>query len=117
MYRVDAYQCQTLPVEAEGAVGVRIQWLLDEEHGAPNFAMRRFVIEPGGNTPSHCHDWEHEVYVLRGRGLLVTDEGEREIGPDMAILIEAGERHQFCALPEGSLDFLCLVPKGSATAR
>ena len=115
MYRVDAYQLESTKVEIEGAVGVRIQWLIDESRGAPNFAMRRFIIEPGGQTPFHTHDWEHEVWVLRGRGLLVTDEGEREIGPDVAIFIEAGERHQFCALPEGSLDFLCLVPNGPAT--
>lgn len=117
MYRVDAYQCEMLPVEAEGAAGVRIQWLLDEGRGTPTFTMRRFVIEPGGNTPYHSHDWEHEVYVLRGRGLLVTDEGEREIGPDIAIFVAPGEYHQFCALPEGSVDFLCLVPNGPATAR
>ena len=115
MYRVDAYQREMSKVEAEGAAGVRIQWLLDEAVGAGKFAMRRFIIEPGGNTPFHAHDWEHEVYILRGRGLLVTDEGEREIGPDMAILVEPNERHQFCALPEGSLEFLCLVPHGPAT--
>jgi len=115
MYRVDAYQHAMDRVEADGAIGVSIQWLIDERAGAPNFAMRRFVIEPGGNTPFHQHDWEHEVYVLRGRGLLVTDEGEREIGPDIALLIGANERHQLCALPEGSLDFLCMVPNGPAT--
>jgi quercetin dioxygenase-like cupin family protein len=117
MYRVDAYQFESSEVTSPGAVGVRIQWLIDESRGAPNFALRRFVIEPGGSTPHHTHNWEHEVYVLRGRGLLVTDGQQREIGPDMAILIEANEPHQFCALPEGSLEFLCMVPNGPATAK
>lgn len=118
MYRVDAFQQPAVKVEIEGAAGVRMQWLVDKAKAeAPNFAMRRFVIDPGGNTPFHTHDWEHEVYVLRGRGLVVTDEGEFEIGPDIALLIPGGERHQFCALPEGSLEFLCLVPNGPATER
>jgi quercetin dioxygenase-like cupin family protein len=117
MFRVDACQHEATSVEGPGAVGVRIQWLIDETREAPNFAMRRFVIEPGGHTPFHQHNWEHEVYVLKGRGLLVTDEGEREIGPDVAILVAPNERHQFCALPEGSLTFLCLVPNGPATDR
>ena len=116
MYLIDAYQQESAESTAPGAVGVRIQWLIDESRGAPNFALRRFVIEPGGNTPFHAHDWEHEVYVLRGRGLVVTDEGERDITPDMAILIPAGDRHQFCALPEGSLEMLCVVPNGPGTA-
>ena len=115
MYTVDAYQQESTLVATEGCAGVRIQWLIDESRNAPNFALRRFVIEPGGNTPFHAHVWEHVVYVLRGRGLVVTDEGERDIGPDMAILIEPKERHQFCALPEGSLEFLCVVPNGPAT--
>ena len=115
MYHVDANQAQMAPVNAAGAVGVRIQWLVDDSRGAPCFAMRRFIIEPGGHTPRHQHDWEHEVYVLRGRGLLVTDEGEREIGPDMALLVEPNEVHQFLALPESSLEFLCMVPNGPAT--
>ena len=117
MFLVDAFQLEAAPAGTPGAVGVRIQWLIDEARGAPSFAMRRFVIEPGGHTPVHAHDWEHEAYVLRGRGLVVTDEGEREIGPDMAILTAPGERHQFCALPEGSLEFLCLVPNGPATMK
>jgi len=117
MYRVDAYQFESSEVGAPGAVGVRIQWLIDESRGAPNFALRRFVIEPGGCTPHHTHDWEHEVYILRGRGMLVTDGDEREIGPDVAILVAPGEPHQFRALPEGSLEFLCMVPNGPATVR
>jgi quercetin dioxygenase-like cupin family protein len=117
MYRVDACQAEASPVGSPGAVGATIQWLIDETRGAPNFSMRRFVIEPGGRTPFHGHAWEHEVFVLKGRGLLVTDAGEREIGPHEAILIEPNERHQFCALPDGTLEFLCMVPNGPATAR
>jgi quercetin dioxygenase-like cupin family protein len=115
MYRVDAYQMESAKVVTPEAAGVSIQWLIDESHGAPSFAMRRFVIEPGGQTPFHRHPWEHEVYVLGGNGLLVTDEGEREIEQNIAILIGPNENHQFCALPEGPLEFLCLVPNGPAT--
>jgi quercetin dioxygenase-like cupin family protein len=115
MYRVDAHQMESARIVIPEAVGVSIQWLLDETRGAPSFAMRRFVIDPGGQTPFHRHPWEHEVYVLRGHGLLVTDEGEREIEPNIAILIAPDENHQFCALPDGSLEFLCLVPNGPAT--
>jgi quercetin dioxygenase-like cupin family protein len=115
MYRIDARQMKSQKITQEGTVGVSMQWLIDESHGGANFAMRRFVLEPGGNTPFHRHPWEHEVYVLKGRGLVVTDEGEREVGPDEAILIAPDENHQFCALPDGTLEFICMVPAGQAT--
>jgi len=86
MYKVDAQQAHADSVTTEGAANVQIQWLIDESRGAPNFALRRFIVQPGGHTPRHQHPWEHEVYVLRGRGLVVTDEGEVEIGPDQAML-------------------------------
>ncbi len=115
MHKVDAMKFGMDPVGAEGAEGVRIQWLVDESHCAPNFAMRRFIVEPGGCTPSHSHDWEHEVYILRGRGVLVTAEGDVEVGPNMALFLAPNEVHQFRAMPDGSLEFLCIVPNGPAT--
>ena len=59
MHLVDALQADTSKVQAAGAVGVEIQWLLDDKVGTPNFAMRRFLVEPEGQTPYHTHDWEH----------------------------------------------------------
>ena len=112
MYRVDAYQCEMLPVQAEGAAGVRIQWLLDEMHGAPSFAMRRFVIEPGGNTPYHAHDWEHEIYVLAGRARAFTPETSVEVGPGDVLLIPPDEPHGYECTGDESFVFLCIVPNG-----
>ena len=117
MHIVDALQAGMTPVEAPEAAGVEIQWLLDEQAGAPHFAMRRFVIAPGGHTPFHVHDWEHEVYILDGAGLLVTEEKEHPLQADLAVLVPAGEKHQFRAAPGEELEFLCLVPNGPATER
>lgn len=36
--------------------------------GAENFAMRLFEIQPRGYSPLHQHDWEHEVFILEGKG-------------------------------------------------
>ena len=51
----------------EGAAGCRVRWLIGEGDNAPNFAMRKFEVAPGGHTPRHFHDYEHEVYVLAGK--------------------------------------------------
>jgi len=55
-------------VKEDDASGVKIRWLISRRDGAENFAMRCFEIEPGGHTPRHSHDWEHEVFILKGGG-------------------------------------------------
>jgi quercetin dioxygenase-like cupin family protein len=50
----------------KGIKGLTIKWLITDKDGAKNFAMRLFEVEPGGNTPWHQHDWEHEIIVLEG---------------------------------------------------
>lgn len=97
-----------------GAQGVQVQWLLAAPEGAPTFALRRFTLEPNGQTPLHSHPWEHEVYVLQGGGAVVTEEGETPLHPECAVLVLPDEVHCFKSGAEG-LQFLCLVPLGEAT--
>ena len=59
-----------------GAQGCSIRWLVGEAEGAPNFAMRQFEVAVGGHTPKHSHPYEHEVFVLEGRGVVL--EGDIE---------------------------------------
>ena len=98
-------------VDMEGAEGVEIRLLIHEVDGAPNFYMRQFTVAPGGHTPRHEHDWEHEVYVLGGSASVVSADGERSAGAGDCIFVPPGQVHQFKNAGEGELKFLCLVPK------
>jgi quercetin dioxygenase-like cupin family protein len=40
-----------------------IQVLISSDEG-PNFALRRFVMEPSGGMPNHTNTVEHEQYIL-----------------------------------------------------
>ena len=72
--------------------------------------MRHFSVEPGGHTPRHHHDYEHQVVVLKGRGEAF-DQGEtREISEGDVIFVGADDEHQFLNTGETPLEFLCLVP-------
>jgi len=102
-------------VEAEevgepGAKGVVVRWLISESDGAPNFAMRLFEIEPKGNTPFHKHQWEHEVFILKGEGSLVTENKTSPLKQGDAVFVPGEENHQFKNTSRTNLVFLCLVP-------
>ncbi|KPJ61333.1 MAG: hypothetical protein AMS15_06020 [Planctomycetes bacterium DG_23] len=101
----------------EGAKGVLIRWLIRDADGAENFFMRHFEIAPGGHTPRHSHPWEHEVFILEGKGIVLGAEGEKEFSPGDVIFVPAGEEHQFRnpslvagTAREKSVAFLCLIP-------
>ena len=98
------------PVTSEGAEGVTIQWLINRSDGAPNFAMRRFEIAPGGHTPLHSHAWEHEVFILSGEGVVVGAAGEQRFAAGDVIFMPPEERHTFRNDGVKTVCLLCLVP-------
>lgn len=98
------------PVVVEGAQGAHIRWLISEADDAPNFAMRRFRIEKGGYTPHHTHNYEHEVYVVSGEGVAVTEAGEVPVNEGSFIYVGPNELHQFKNTENGDFVFLCMIP-------
>ena len=90
--------------------GVTVRWLISQKDGAPNFAMRIFEVEPGGFTPYHKHFWEHEVFILEGRAVLVTEEKNHPLKKGDAVFVPSDENHQFKNDSDGKLTFICLVP-------
>jgi quercetin dioxygenase-like cupin family protein len=99
-------------VPDEGARGVELRKAIGEAEGAENFIMRVFRVAAGGHTPYHSHDFEHEVYVLRGAGLLNLAGGRKEgFRAGDAIYVEPGEEHQFENAGDGPLEFICVVPR------
>jgi quercetin dioxygenase-like cupin family protein len=99
------------PVEMEGASGATIRWLISESEGAPNFYMRLFELVPGGHSPRHRHDYEHEIFVLEGEGTAFYEGEEHEIGPGYFLFIPPNAEHQLRNTGSGILKFLCLIPK------
>lgn len=97
-------------VNTENAEGVNIRWLISEEDGAKNFAMRFFEVEAGGKTPLHTHDWEHEVFVISGEGYVWDHGDEVKIKSGVSIFIPSEEKHCFVNTGKEILKFICLIP-------
>jgi len=94
--------------------GVSIQVLLSSEE-APNFAMRRFAIAPGGHMPFHTNTVEHEQFVLQGRAQVKIGEEEFEAKAGDILLIPAGVPHSYATVGDEPYAFLCLIPNGEDT--
>ena len=99
-------------VEVVGAgKGTTRQVLIGSDEG-PNFALRRFIMDPGGSMPPHTNTVEHEQYVLRGRARIGVGGHVAEVSADDVIFIPAGTPHWYEALGDEAFEFLCVVPNG-----
>lgn len=79
---------------------------------AENFCMRVFTITPGGFTPCHSHDWEHEIFVHSGTGKVYQNGDWQEIAGGSVIFIPGGEKHQLKNGGNENFVFVCLIPSG-----
>ena len=80
--------------------------VITDRDGAPNFAMRVIEVPVGASSPSHSHDWEHEVLILSGRARVKGEEGESEIDKDSVIYIPPNEHHCFENVGDEPLRFV-----------
>jgi quercetin dioxygenase-like cupin family protein len=97
--------------DAEGGSSkLKVRWLITKEMGAENFAMRLFEMEAGGHSPLHSHNWEHEVFILEGEGLVVGGKEERKFKAGDAIFIPSNEKHQLKNNSKNACKLLCLIP-------
>ena len=95
-----------------GVKGATMAIMVGRGDKAPNFSLRSIEVTPGGNTPKHSHDYEHEVYVVSGTGEVLLDGKLNEIKAGDVIYVPANEEHQFTVGDDSgeSLRFLCVVP-------
>jgi len=110
MIRKNFSTVETQTVTMPGAENVKMQLLFGPNDGCPNFAMRKFIVAPGGCTPKHKHDYEHEVLVLSGEGRVYGNGREEELRAGDAFFVPANELHQFRNTGTAVLEFICMVP-------
>ena len=95
--------------EVEGSYKLKLRWLNTD--GSRNFAVRHCEVESGGYSPFHSHPWEHEMFVLEGKGIVVGDKEAKPISVGDSISIPANETHQIKNSGEKILKILCMIPK------
>ena len=96
----------------DAADGLEKGVLVDERHGAPNLAIRRFVLEPGAEVPEHTNAVEHEQYVLEGAYTVGIGDDTYEVEAGDSLLIPAGTVHWYRNEGDDPGAFICAVPTG-----
>lgn len=94
------------------AKGVTARVLIGKADGAPNFCMRLFELAPGGHTPCHSHEWEHEIFIHSGEGMILRKGEWVSVGTGKVVFIPGNEEHQIKNTSSEALTFVCLIPSG-----
>ena len=106
-------QADTKTFDTHPAKGVTGRVVIGKADGASNFCMRVFELTPGGHTPLHTHDWEHEIFFHSGNGGVFQEGKWVGIGSGSVVLIPSNEQHQIKNTGADPLIFVCLIPSGA----
>jgi quercetin dioxygenase-like cupin family protein len=95
--------------DVKGGTATVRQVLIGPDQG-PNFALRRFIMQPGGGMPRHTNTVEHEQYVLRGAATVTLGAETHRVKAGDVVYIPAGQPHSYRAEGDEPFEFLCVVP-------
>ncbi len=95
------------PVQAGSGTSMQV---LIGPRDAPNFAMRRFIMKPGGGMPNHINSVEHEQYILRGKAKVGIGDTVHVVKKGDVVFIPKGMPHWYKAEGDEPFEFICIVP-------
>jgi quercetin dioxygenase-like cupin family protein len=85
---------------------------LTKEIGAENFEMRYMEIPVNGRSSHDKHPYEHEVFIIRGNGIVKGEDDQENLSPGDALFIPGNEVHQLINTGNTILGFICIIPTG-----
>lgn len=89
--------------------GVTKQVPIGPEDGSNNFIIRYFRLEPGKHSNRESHEHEHGVIIMHGHARVQINQDFFELHPQDAVFISSNDLHQFTALGNTPLGFLCVI--------
>jgi quercetin dioxygenase-like cupin family protein len=89
--------------------GVTRQVPIGPAENSNNFHVRYFRLEPGTHSNQESHPHEHGVLILHGQARLQINQDFYTLYPKDAVFITSNDLHQFTALGNEPLGFLCVV--------
>ena len=95
-------------IEVAAGQGTSMQVLVSSDE-APNFALRKFTMEPHGGMPLHTNVVEHEQYIVMGSAIVEIGSETFEVAAGDSVYIPGMVPHSYKAGKNG-FEFICVVP-------
>lgn len=89
--------------------GISRQVFIGPEEESNNFNLRYFRLEPGKSSNKESHHHEHGVLILHGQAKVQIDDKYYEVGPNDAVFVSSNVLHQFTAIGDEPLGFVCVI--------
>jgi len=100
-------------------IGTSIRWMSqhgDDGHGNPDYGLRFFTIQPGGQIPIHNHFYHQTMYIRSGEFECWSFDAETDelvkkkiCGPGTSIYIPSLEPHGMKNTTDEPATFLCCI--------
>lgn len=109
-FALDWEGVQPQEYDAPDVQGVEGKVIIGPQDGNPNYFVRYFHVEPGGQTSLDQHEHDHGVYIIHGRAEVLLGDETVEVEPQDIVYVPGNEIHQFRAIGPDPLGFLCIIP-------
>ena len=93
MKHINYLEVEPQKVSEAGAHGIKMRTVIGEADGAPNFYMRVVTFDANAASPNHSHPWEHEIFIMSGRGTFEVDGKELELKQGDVIYVPPNAEH------------------------
>lgn len=110
MYRTNLRAIKSVRFGEIGSTRVTMKQLVGKEDGAEKTALHEIKILKGGRTNVHSHNWQHQMFVTSGGGLLLTAGKPVPMHEGDVFLIPRGEAHGFEQRGRAPLVILTVTP-------
>lgn len=112
-YRWDGVPMREYKTEGSHFKDITRQTLMGEGAGeeALNCLTRYFEVQPGGYSTLERHEHTHSVVIIRGHGEVILEDRVEPVALHDCVYIAPDTFHQFHALGDEPLGFLCIVDR------
>lgn len=107
------WQYPQVPVteyRSDASADITKQVLVGKADGAKDFIVRYFTVPPGGKTAYDQHPHQHGVVVVQGKGRVMLNDAWHELNTGDSVFTDSNEIHQFEAVGNEPLGFICVIP-------
>jgi quercetin dioxygenase-like cupin family protein len=81
----------------------------------PQYRISEVAFSPGGRTKWHTHTFHQVLVITEGRGVVATEDEERQVTPGDVLYIEPGTRHWHGAAEDAAMTHLSLNGAGETS--